>query len=345
LLRHSKSLCNFVKDNDPIDWDITILTVVLLNIVEFQLSSSVVQAIKDIRSVRNYCSHLPTETISQDKFHELLTKLETGVKQLPEGHEIDFQQTLSKSLIKYSGPILPQGASRFDLHMLAFLSKAIATNQYPKHLAVLLEVTMPSDFDIIFGGASIEPKLASKPDMLMEEDVMPHYYQSILDLLKLVSSMKENDTTTRRVVILNSCGTTWSYFIFQSITDFDGSTNNQIFNMVNSIPIDLFASQNRVDTHLQSCIPEYNGTQRDYEAIVKYLLSNEVNINPNAHEHFREIDRLVAWASQNSKNGTTYQSFDNCFGVGKPFAGLDGRRRVDDDSTCCNWPSAKNQGE
>ena len=76
----------------------------LLNIVEFQLSSSVVQAIKDIRSVRNYCSHLPTETISQDKFHELLTKLETGVKQLPEEHEIDFQQILIKIVDKIFWP-------------------------------------------------------------------------------------------------------------------------------------------------------------------------------------------------------------------------------------------------
>ncbi|MCX6116512.1 MAG: hypothetical protein NT027_03150 [Proteobacteria bacterium] len=287
----------------------------LLNIVEFQLSSSVVQAIKDIRSVRNYCSHLPTETISQDKFHELLTKLETGVKQLPEEHEIDFQQILSKSLIKYSGPILPEGGSRFDSHVLAFLSKAIATNQYPKHLAVLVTVTMPSDYDIMFGGAAIFPKVESKPDMLMEEDVLPHHYQSILDLLKLVSSMKENDTTTQRVVILNSCYTTWSYFIFQRITS-DGSTNNQIFNMVNSVPVDLFASQARVDTHMQSCIPEYSGTQRDYETIVNYLLSNEVRINPKAHELYREIDNCIAWVSQNRRKGRLINYLITVSGLG-----------------------------
>ena len=287
----------------------------LLKIVEFQLSSSVVQAIKDIRSVRNYCSHLPTETISQDKFHELLTTLETGVKQLPEGHEIDFQQILSKSLINYSGPILPEGGSRFDSHVLEFLSNAIATNQYPKHLAVLVTVVMPSDYDIMFGGAAISPNVKSKADMLMEEDVLPHHYQSILDLLKLVSTMKETDKTTQRVVILNSCYTTWSYFILRRVTA-DGITNNQMFNMVNSIPADLFASQNRVDTIMQSCIPKYNGTQRDYEAIVKYLLSNEVNINPNAHQLYCEIDRLIAWVSQNRRMGRLINPLITVSGLG-----------------------------
>jgi hypothetical protein len=73
--------------------------------------------------------------------------------------------------------------------------------------------------------------------------------------------MKENDRTTRRVVVVPL-----------------GPTSSRILTAVPKIrysiwliPVDLFASQNRVDTLMQSCIPEYNG-QRDYEAIVKYLL-------------------------------------------------------------------------